>query len=234
MIEIVNDNTAAPSPAVSDSKSEMDEIDAIINNYKNAPPVSMQSEGPTTPQNPATSGPLPFITHDPSQAPKQEYYLRGAKKGQPKPPKKGQAPPLNPAGQLSIAATTFITGAIFITMIDLLLPLLIAGVYNFLKMRKDPTATPLDYEKMKMTTSQRSDLSVVGDAVVRELKISGSPSLLFLLGLAGVYFMNFILQKSLADKKTALENTKQKSNEKTNSIYPEVPNRQGNFSPNPY
>ncbi len=194
------------TPVIEVPKSDNSELDAILETYKNAPPSV-----PT----PAQPEKLPFLSHDAGQAPKQEYYTRGAKKGQPKPPKKGTAPPLNPAGQLSIQATTFITGAVFITMVDLLIPLIITGIYNFMQSKKTGTAGPiLDYEKVKMSASQRNDLAVVGDAVVRELKLSGSPTLLFLIGLAGVYFMNFILQKSLADKEHA---KKQAENEKKNN-----------------
>lgn len=196
----------------------MDEIDALISkfNEKAVYPSETQNNnnGSSTVQQPNSS---PFITHEPYQG-KPEYYQRGAKKGQLKPPKKGTAPALNPAGQLSIQATTFITGAIFITLVDLLLPLVITGLYNFMN-RKNKDGVQLNYETMKMTPSQRNDLAPVGDAVVRELKLNGSPTLLFLLGLAGVYFMNFILNKSKAEKELVLKQAKeQKQNEKANPV----------------
>lgn len=215
---------------MSEVKSELDEIDRLLQAYQ------QPAEGGTA--KPDLNNPIqnsipvseskPFITHEQHTA-KQEYYQRGAKKGQPKPPKKGTAPPLNPAGQLSIQATVFITGAIFITLVDLLLPLAITGIYNWINSKKKDGVL-LDYEKMKMTPSQRSDLAPVGDAVVRELKLNGSPTLLFLLGLVGVYFMNFILNKSKAEKDLMLKQAKEKQNEKNNSSASQI---NGGANPTP-
>ncbi len=207
----------------SEGGAPRDEIAEIIASYENPAPAPLTNEDVFTPGRTATpAAPLPFISHDATQNPKQEYYQRGAKKGQPKPPKKGQAPTLNPAGQLSVQATTFITGGIFIVMIDLVLPLLIAGTYNYVQSRKKGEDFPrIDYEKMKMSKSQRDDLGMVADAVVRELKVSGSPSLLFFMGLAGIYFMNFIMQKSAAE----MSYKKAKQNEKDNQRPFDDPNR---------
>jgi len=188
------------------------ELEAILQGYKTAPPAPLGEQNKPDTNSPGVA-PLPFLSHDSSLAPKVEYYKTGKKAGQPKPPKKGQAPPLNPAGQLSIQATTFITGAVFVTMIDMIIPLFMVGIYNFVQGRKKRDFKPLDYEKVQMTPKQKSDLGMVADAVVRELKLSGSPSFLFFLGLAGVYFMNFILQKSLADS----EAFKKQANETKNT-----------------
>lgn len=199
------------------------ELDNILSEYKepalsNEPTPSDIDAGLFGGKSSVTPKKEPFISHDPTLAPKQEFYKTGKKAGQPKPQKKGTAPPLNPAGQLSIQATTFITGAVFITMVDLLIPLFITGVYNWMQSRKKDGLT-LEYEKLKMSPSQRNDLAVVGDAVVRELKISGSPTALFIMGLAGVYFMNFILQKSLAEKEALLKKQRdEKDNSKNHSL----------------
>lgn len=210
-VQDTNESTSSPI------QDDMDELDRILAGYQQ-PKTETEKPSEKEPQK------LPFISHDPTQGQKQEYFVRGPKKGQPKPPKKGKAPATNEAGQLSIEATTFITGAIFITMIDLMIPLFIAGIYNWMN-RKKKGGQVMDYEKMKMTTSQRNDLSPVADAVVRELKISGSPTILFLVGLAGVYFMNFILNKSSLEKN--------QSNEKDNSSAVKNSNRPVNNIGNP-
>jgi len=97
------------------SDNGMDDIDKILSAYKDKAEFSPVSGSPQTTDNsrPSTvdggqNQSTPFsISHEPYKA-TQEVYKRGAKKGQPKPPKKGTAPPLNPSGQLSIQATTFI------------------------------------------------------------------------------------------------------------------------------
>jgi len=193
------------------TESGMDDIEKIISAYNQKAEISvpMQNHSPSPSESDGVR-PIPFISHDPSQVPKQEFYKSGRKAGQPKPPRKGTAPPLNPAGQLSIQATVFITGAIFLSMVDLLIPLISTTIYNFIQSKKKDGII-LDCEKMKMTPSQKADLAPVGDAVVRELKLSGSPTVLFLTGLAGVYFMNFIMHKTLTESKalkTKLENEK--------------------------
>jgi len=90
----------------------------------------------------------PFsISHNPSGSDvKQEYYVRGKKKGLPKPPGRGTAPK-----PTTIVASSLITGSLFITMIDIILPMVFAGLNNWRSKIK------VDSDKMKMTQRQKDD-----------------------------------------------------------------------------
>lgn len=215
-----------PAPAA----DNMDELDRYLSGY------TKKMEVPVIPLMPGQSPPpqqgaAPFISHDPTQNPQQEYYKRGAKKGQPKPPKKGLAPPLNNTGQMAIQATSLISGALFITMMDILLPLLIATVNNWRK-----NSVKIDSADMKLTPSQKAELAPIGDGVVREYKINANPGALLLIAGVGMYSMAFLTAKNKAKEraeKERKEKEKQKTNEK-NTINPFAHNNGQNVTPNSY
>lgn len=190
----------------SSSTNELDEIDQLLKGYTKKMDIPAPAPGPAAPGTQFgpggyTSQSAPFVTHEPS-AIAQDYYKRGAKKGQPKPPKKGLAPPLNPAGQMQIQATALISGALFVTMIDIIFPLIIAGLNNWRsKLKVDP-------DKMKMTQSQRNDLAPIGDGIVRELKLNASPVALGCIALIGIYSANLLSLRSIAEKDLQKEKLK--------------------------
>lgn len=194
--------------------TEMDALDAYLSGYKEKmdvppanPALSNGALGVPGTQPPAGGASTPFISHDPSQNPQQEFYKRGAKKGQPKPPKKGLAPPLTPSGTMGIQATALISGALFITMIDILLPLIIATLNNWKK-----GSVKINAEDMKLTASQKTELAPIGDGVVREYKINANPGALLLVAGIGMYSMAFLTAKSKAKERIEKER-KQKEKE---------------------
>lgn len=219
MLETTNP-TPAPqvTPPVA-SNNDVDYLDKLFGSYSKpmevtpepskVPPVSaapnaFQNSAPT--QNPNNT---PFGIHRDVNAnaqPVQEYYKTGKKAGQPKPPKRGQPAPPPPQPNV-LAASTLISGAMFIILIDLLMPMSICGLNNLFNKEYK-----LDPDKMKMTDKQKSELSTVGDAVVRELKITASPSLLFLLTLFGIYGFNAVLL--INSQKREQEKLKRKEDEK--------------------
>lgn len=183
-------------PTVATSSS-MDDLDKYLAGYTQKMDVPLSSP-PNTQPTPQGSGFA--IGHDPNGSkPVQEYYVRGAKKGQPKPPSKSK-PVVQPPTQ--IQASVIISGALFITLVDTLMPMVICGLNNWL------TKTKVDPDKMKMTESQRRDLVPIGDAVVKELNIQSSPSVLFLVSLVGIYGINFMSLRSQAETKLKKENEK--------------------------
>lgn len=211
------DNISFPSdgPVKHENHADgMDDLDRLLAGYKTemeVPNVAPLNNSATVAPINGTSqpGPLPNPNNTPlgisrdvnaNTYPKQEYYQRGAKKGQPKPPKKGQPAPA-PIQNNSLAVSTLITGAMFITLIDLLFPLCIAGLNNlFNKVKIDP-------EKMKMSTAQKNDLTPHGDAVARELKLSGSPTVLMLIALTGVYGFQYMVTLNQAKKQSQTKKT---------------------------
>lgn len=213
-MDILETTNQQPSPAATPSQ-DVDYLDKLFGSYSKPMEVTPEPAKVPTGTPVSNPGPLPNpnntpfgIHRDPNAGtqPVQEYYKTGKKAGQPKPPRKGQpAPP--PQQPNVLAASTLISGAMFIILIDMLMPLTICGLNNmFNKQYK------LDPDKMRMTDKQKSELSTVGDAVVRELKITASPSLLFLLTLFGIYGFNAMLL--INQQKREFEKLKRKENEK--------------------
>lgn len=235
LINLDNSGTENGSENVTPAKVEEKSLDEILAGYKEKMEVPPSANGTvqnavpfSAPQNPSVNGgPLPNPNNTPfsinrdtaanTYAP-QEYYKRGAKKGQPKPLRKittanGQQVYTAPPPQNNqLALSTLISGAMFITLIDLLIPLSIAGLNNLFN--KD---TKLEADKLKMTQSQRNDLSMVGEAVVRELKINAPHWVLMLIALFGIYGFNAVLlinsQKQLQAKKLKDEKATQGTNQ---------------------
>lgn len=203
------------------------DLDAILAGYtkKMDIPVTLDAvnPGPTqTPGTAPTAGPLPNPNNIPFSISRDanantfaptEYYVRGPKKGQPKPPKKvstpnGQQIPLQQQPQpTQLNLNTLITGAMFITLIDLLIPMSIAGLNNMFN-----KSVQLDSDQLRMTDRQKNDLSAIGDAVVRELKINAPHWVLMLIALFGIYGFNAVL----LIKKTKNDQQRKKNNEKDN------------------
>lgn len=148
----------------------------------------------------------PFITHDPAGSDTPiEYYVRGAKKGQPKPPRKNA--PVKPT---SIQASVLLSGALFITLIDNLMPMIFAGLNNWRSKIK------IDSAKLQLTDKQRADLAPVADAVARELNINSNPVPLLLIALAGIYGGNMVMLRNEEERR--MKNEAKKEHEKNQKL----------------
>lgn len=173
-------------------------LETLLSEYKK--PMSID-EPVIPPQQPQQPQPIqqvqqPENTHDPKY-----YYVRGAKKGQRKPDhlikqelkKAGLSPVVNnPLPTDTTISGSFITGALAITFVDLLFPLIICGVNNHFSPLK------IKEEKLKLTNSQKKELEPVYDAALKFLNIKGNPVTIAILGTAGIYLMNFFMLRQYA------------------------------------
>lgn len=116
------------------------------------------------------------------------YYVRGPKKGQRKPnagktiKKKGSYGTSSVSGEL-------ISGILFITIIDQLLPAFIAFANN--KVSNDKVKA----SDMQLSAKQKNELSPICDDIIRQWEISANPALILGLSLVGIYGMNFLALK---------------------------------------
>jgi len=204
------------SPTI-DKPDTAADLDAILSTYNKAAQESTPTGGELFPGDRVSSTAAPnqgtpfSITHDPAGSdPKQEYYKRGAKKGLPKPAGSQSKPK-----PTTIVASSLITGSLFITMIDIILPMVFAGLNNWRSKVK------VDSDKMKMTQRQKDDLAPIGDAVVKELNINANPVALLLIGLGGIYGGNLVMLRNEAEKemKKAAEKAKKEADEKKTKNY---------------
>lgn len=126
-------------------------------------------------------------TDNNDSAPIQDDPPKKRKRGRPRKDEKQE--PVEPP-QAEIQASDYINGAMFILLIDLLLPNVIAFGNNKLTKKK------IKASKMQMTDKQRSDLQPLADEVAKHLLVNVSPITLFVISLVGIYGINFMMLKA--------------------------------------
>jgi hypothetical protein len=114
-----------------------------------------------------------FIDH-----PKKE--TRGRKKGSTK----------NKAPVNEIPASSVISGAMFLLLIDIAMPNIIALVNNRFAKNK------ITASSMQMTRQQKEELSPLADEVAKQLMLKGNPVTVLIFSLIGIYGINFMAQHS--------------------------------------
>ena len=183
-----SEQPAAPVPAadVADVTANQDIAD-ILGDYKS---VEMTIDPPKADAAAAATPDGPPDLSDPAK-----YFQSGKKKGQPKPQKGARVEnTMNAAGlgggNMSVPVSDLLTGALFISMIDILVPLLIEVVNNKFSKEK------IKASDLTLTAEQQKRLSPIADELVKRLNLDLHPGLLLILGLAGIYGLNYAAIKS--------------------------------------
>ena len=78
----------------------------------------------------------------------------------------------------------------FILLIDLILPNLVAMINNQF------SKTKIKASRLQMTAKQRQDLEPMADAVAKKLMLKTDPMTLFFVSLLGIYGVNFMVLKA--------------------------------------
>lgn len=177
----------APAADVADVTANQDIAD-ILGDYKTVemtidPPKADGAATPDAPGAPDLSDPA-------------KYFQSGKKKGQPKPQRGARVEnTMNAAGlgggNMSVPVSDLLTGALFISMIDILVPLLIEVVNNKFSKEK------IKASDLTLTAEQQKRLSPIADELVKRLNLDLHPGLLLILGLAGIYGLNYAAIKSV-------------------------------------
>lgn len=182
-------------------------VQSVQNSSSNDFPWLSGNQTPSTPQ--VSNEPKPFITHNPAGSqPTQEYYVRGPKKGQPKPVSKNKAPIPPPT---TIQASSFLTGAIFLTLLDIFVPTILVGLNNMTSKVK------MKYDGMKLTDAQKKELEPVANAVLKEVNLNASPALLLGIAILGSYLPMFLVARSEAQAKHKINEKDKKVSFETNT-----------------
>lgn len=196
IIEATTDTLPEQKP-VETPPTETVNISDLLKDYKEVPPTN------TAP--PATGAPVntPIPNGNPtSYPPGTEFYKTGKKAGQPKPPKK-VAFTYNPATQPATLSGEILTGALFLTLVDLIIPTIIVGINNrFTKQKIKAT-------DLQLSAAQKKELAPIADQVIKQIDIKANPTLLLCVSMLGIYGANFAMLK--------LSEPKQQNNEKTNN-----------------
>lgn len=119
------------------------------------------------------------------------YFQSGKKAGQLKP--LGNKPRLQyvKTEDVSTIDGELITGALFLTLIDLVFPLLISAAHNYFA-AKSGKIKPDD---LMLTAEQKRQLSPIADKVVKQLKLSANPNTVLILTMAGLYGMQYAVAR---------------------------------------
>lgn len=168
------------TPVTESESAGSSEIAELLSGYKTAPiktqPDTIDS-GNETPT-------LPDDKSDPTL-----YFQSGAKKGQLKPrARKGIVK--NDTETMTLDSE-LLSGALFLTLIDLIVPSIIVFLNNKVSKKK------IEVDQLSLTPKQKAELERVADAVVKKINFNGSPVTLLLVSLLGIYGVNFMALKSL-------------------------------------
>lgn len=119
-----------------------------------------------------------------------EYYKRGPKKGQPKPPKKNVVSyNMDATDEIS---GDIIDGAMLLMLIDMLIPLCIVGANNFFSKQKMKLAD------LQLEPDQLKRLEKLTDRVVAYLKLRANPLTILVIALLCMYAVKFVVAKGTA------------------------------------
>lgn len=129
------------------------------------------------------------------------YYQSGKKQGQLKPPpKKGiftqPNVSVNPE-PIGMTADAVINGVLFLTVINLLFPMLFALVNNLIVKDKRKR---MDYEHLQIPEKDLKKLEVLADKALKHIKLEANPVAIFLFAMSGMYAMQFMTVKMLTEQ----------------------------------
>lgn len=169
--EVKTDQTTdSVKPAdVTEKPTSIEDINSILSGYKNVTKEETQPQ----PQQP------------------QEFYKTGKKAGQPKKPRVT----VTPTQQQATLSGEILTGALFITLVDLCLPMIIAGLNNRFSKFK------IKASDLYLSAKQKSELAPIADKVVKQFDFNANPNALLVISMLGIYGANFAMLKFAGNEK---------------------------------
>lgn len=202
--------SAAVIPEISEGpKTPPSDLSALLADYKEAAKV-IETPNPA----PATAPPVQTENVKypgmPSWYGNPLYYQSGKKQGQIKPPPKNgsfrqaiQQPvnaTVNP--ETSIISGDIISGALLLTIINLLMPMALSLTHNLLVKDKKKR---IDYEHLQIPDNELKKIDKLADAALKHIKIEANPVGFLIFALIGLYAMQFMTVKLMTDIHTKKE-----------------------------
>ncbi len=160
-------------------------------NEQEAPPAEINQEQFATPPNPDA-----WIGD-------KRYYQRGAKAGQLRPG--GVRATYNHNATSTIPATMLINGALFLSVINFIIPLTIVTINNWVSPKEKMTLKDL-----RLTNEEKKEIDPLMDATLKQLNIQGNPLILLMITLTAAYSMKFIGKKVDIETENLEAKTEQK------------------------
>jgi hypothetical protein len=87
----------------------------------------------------------------------------------------------------SILTGDILTGAMFIALIDLALPMIIVTLNNTLDKNHKITV-----DKLRLKASQRKELEPIAEEVMKQLELKANPIVILIISLVSLYGLNFV------------------------------------------
>lgn len=123
------------------------------------------------------------------------YYQTGKKAGQLRPSVTKPKIEFQQNNTPTTISGEIISGALFMTMVDLLLPLIIVAINNYFSKVK---ISPKDFE---LTDKQKKDLEPIAEKVAAQVRLTANPMVVLAFTLAGIYGMNLLKARMYAEAK---------------------------------
>lgn len=196
-----NDTSVMSNDAPPVDVNPIDELQSLLSGYtKPATVIETPAEKPAMPE-PSQQAPPPM---QPNGAPhwygNPLYYQSGKKQGQLKPPPKKS---IFAQPQVSVNTDTtstiggdVITGALFLSMVNLMLPMLFSLIHNMIVRDKRKR---IDYEHLQLPDKDLRQLETLADKALKHIKIEANPVAVLLFAMVGMYGMQFATVKMLTD-----------------------------------
>lgn len=83
-----------------------------------------------------------------------------------------------------------INGILFLSIIDLFMPMVIRLLHELLDNKTK--ITPQQWKRLRLTEAQKKELEPIVDEFVKQFDITANPTVLFLASLAGLYSLNYM------------------------------------------
>lgn len=182
--------------------SGVSDLHSLFADYKE-PAIVEQEKQPVTTTQTAQPQTNPNFPGAPIWYGNPLYYQSGKKQGQIKPPpKKGfaaafQQPQMSVNPETSImTADSIISGAMFLAIINLLLPMGFALINNLVVKDKRKM---IDWELLQIDEKATKQLDTLASKALKSIKIDANPLGVFIFAIFGLYAMQFMTVKMLTD-----------------------------------
>ena len=198
ILEISNEEETAVKEAETTVNEKTPDLETLLSDYTEPAKVEQAPAQPNQavnmqPPQPQVNNGAPHWYGNPL------YYQRGKKKGTLRP--NGAKPfyqqPVNMSvnpGPSEISGD-IITGALFLTIINLLVPMFFSVVNNMVSKRK------VAYEDLQIDDKTLKQLDELANKALKHVKIEANPVAVLIVTMIGLYALQFMTVKMLSDVK---------------------------------
>ena len=184
------------SQETSEISNDVDDLDEALAGYQSAieiepePIPEVEEESNPVQETPSeTTSPIGTTEGDWRGNPL--YYQTGKKAGTLRKSLRHKSPPEK---EMEISGT-LISGAMFILLVDMLIPMLLTFANNSLSKKV------INVEDIQMSSQQKKDLEPIGNEVVKYLTLRANPIWLMLIATTGIYGINLLAARAKTKSK---------------------------------